>query len=91
MTRKARALGMTDTRYRNASGLPDPEQITTARDLTILGRAIQERFPKQYRYFQTRVFNYAGAAHRNHNKLLGRVEGVDGIKTGFTRARASTS
>jgi D-alanyl-D-alanine carboxypeptidase len=86
MTRKARALGMTNTRYRNASGLPDPEQITTARDLTILGRAVQERFPKQYRYFQTRVFNYAGASHRNHNKLLGRVEGVDGIKTGFTRA-----
>jgi D-alanyl-D-alanine carboxypeptidase len=86
MTRKARALGMTSTRYRNASGLPDPEQITTARDLTILGRAIQERFPKQYRYFQTRVFNYAGASYRNHNKLLGRVEGVDGIKTGFTRA-----
>jgi D-alanyl-D-alanine carboxypeptidase len=86
MTRKARALGMTNTRYRNASGLPDPEQITTARDLTILGRAIQERFPKQYRYFQTRVFNYAGAAHRNHNKLLGRVEGVDGIKTGYIKA-----
>jgi D-alanyl-D-alanine carboxypeptidase len=86
MTRKARALGMTSTRYRNASGLPDPEQITTARDLTILGRAIQERFPKQYRYFQTRVFNYGRAAYRNHNKLLGRVEGVDGIKTGFTRA-----
>jgi D-alanyl-D-alanine carboxypeptidase len=86
MTRKARALGMSHTVYRNASGLPDPEQITTARDLTILGRAVQERFPKQYRYFQTRVFNYAGASHRNHNKLLGRVEGVDGIKTGFTRA-----
>ena len=86
MTRKARALGMTRTVYRNASGLPDPEQVTTARDLTILGRAIQDRFPKQYRYFQTRVFHYAGAAYRNHNKLLGRVEGVDGIKTGFTRA-----
>jgi D-alanyl-D-alanine carboxypeptidase len=86
MTRKARALGMSHTVYRNASGLPDPEQITTARDLTILGRAIQERFPKQYRYFQTRVFHYAGASHRNHNKLLGRVEGIDGIKTGFTRA-----
>jgi D-alanyl-D-alanine carboxypeptidase len=86
MTRKARALGMTRTVYRNASGLPDPEQITTARDLTILGRAIQERFPKQYRYFATRVFNYGRAAYRNHNKLLGRVEGVDGIKTGFTRA-----
>lgn len=86
MTRKARALGMTRTVYRNASGLPDPEQVTTARDLTVLGRAIQERFPRQYKYFQTRLFHYAGAAHRNHNKLLGRVEGVDGIKTGFTRA-----
>jgi D-alanyl-D-alanine carboxypeptidase len=86
MTRKARALGMGRTVYRNASGLPDPEQVTTARDLTILARAIQDRFPKYYRFFQTRVFNYAGSAYRNHNKLLGRVEGVDGIKTGFTRA-----
>ena len=86
MTRKARALGMSQTVYRNASGLPDPEQITTARDLTVLARAIQDRFPKYYRYFQTRVFNYAGRSHRNHNTLLGRVEGVDGIKTGFTRA-----
>jgi D-alanyl-D-alanine carboxypeptidase len=86
MTRKARALGMASTVYRNASGLPDPEQITTARDLTILGRAIQDRFPKQYKYFATRVFHYGRAAHRNHNKLLGRIEGVDGIKTGFTRA-----
>jgi D-alanyl-D-alanine carboxypeptidase len=86
MTRKARALGMTRTVYRNASGLPDPEQVTTARDLTILGRAIQDRFPKQYKYFATRVFHHGRAAYRNHNKLLGRVEGVDGIKTGFTRA-----
>lgn len=86
MTRKARALGMTNTVYRNASGLPNPEQTTTARDLTILGRAIQDRFPKQYRYFQTRVFQHATGSYRNHNKLLGRVEGVDGIKTGFTRA-----
>lgn len=86
MTRKAGALGMSRTVYRNASGLPDPEQVTTARDLTVLARAIQDRFPRYYRYFQTRVFEYAGAAHRNHNKLLGRVEGVDGIKTGYTRA-----
>jgi D-alanyl-D-alanine carboxypeptidase len=86
MTRKARALGMTNTVYRNASGLPNPEQTTTARDLTILGRAIQDRFPAQYRYFQTRVFHHASGSYRNHNKLLGRVEGVDGIKTGFTRA-----
>ncbi|HEY8567465.1 MAG TPA: serine hydrolase [Beijerinckiaceae bacterium] len=85
MTRKARALGMNRTVYRNASGLPDAEQVTTARDLTILGRAIQDRFPRYYRYFQTRTFNFAGASYKNHNKLLGRVEGVDGIKTGFTR------
>ena len=86
MTRKARALGMSRTVYRNASGLPDSEQVTTARDLTVLARALQERFPKYYRYFQTRVFEYAGRLHPNHNKLLGRIEGVDGIKTGFTRA-----
>ncbi len=86
MTRKARSLGMSRTVYRNASGLPDPEQITTARDLTILARAIQDRFPNYYRYFQTRVFYYAGRPIKNHNKLLGRVEGVDGIKTGYTRA-----
>jgi len=86
MTRKARALGMNRTVYRNASGLPDPEQVTTARDLTVLGRAIQDRFPRYYRYFQTRVFHYADRSHANHNKLLGRIEGVDGIKTGFTRA-----
>jgi D-alanyl-D-alanine carboxypeptidase len=86
MTRKARELGMSRTTYRNPSGLPDPEQVTTARDLTILARAIQDRFPRYYRYFQTRVFHYAGVAHKNHNRLLGRVEGVDGIKTGFTRA-----
>ncbi len=86
MTRKARALGMNRTVFRNASGLPDPEQVTTARDLTILARAIQDRFPNYYRYFQTRVFTYEGRAHANHNKLLGRVEGVDGIKTGFTQA-----
>jgi D-alanyl-D-alanine carboxypeptidase len=86
MTRKARQLGMTGTVYRNASGLPNPAQITTARDLTILARAIQERFPKYYRYFQTRSFAFNGQTIGNHNHLLGRVEGVDGIKTGFTNA-----
>jgi D-alanyl-D-alanine carboxypeptidase len=86
MTRKARSLGMSRTVYRNASGLPNPEQVTTARDLITLGRAIQDRFPKYYPYFSTRVFNYAGASHRNHNRLLGRIEGVDGIKTGFIGA-----
>lgn len=85
MTRKARALGMTRTNYANASGLPDSDQITTARDLTILARAIQDRFPRYYRYFQTRSFAFRGRTIGNHNRLLGTVEGVDGIKTGFTR------
>ncbi len=86
MTRKARALGMTRTVYRNASGLPDDAQITTARDQSTLGRAIQDRFPRYYRYFSTSAFNYHGQSIRNHNRLLGSVEGVDGIKTGYTRA-----
>ncbi len=86
MTQKARGLGMSKTVYRNASGLPDMEQVTTARDQATLGRAIQDRFPKYYRYFPTAAFNYRGRVIRNHNRLLGRVEGVDGIKTGYTRA-----
>jgi D-alanyl-D-alanine carboxypeptidase len=85
MTRKARALGMKNTTYRNANGLPNDEQITSARDQALLGIAIQERFPKYYRYFSTASFVYRGNAMRNHNHLLGKVEGVDGIKTGFTR------
>ena len=86
MTRKAHALGMSKTVYHNASGLPDDDQVTTARDQSILGRAIQERFPKYYRYFSTDEFRYHGNVIRNHNHLLGSVEGVDGIKTGYTRA-----
>src|SRR5258707_1611588 len=86
MTRKARALGMTRTVYRNASGLPDDNQVTTARDQSTVGRAIQDRFPRYYRYFSTVAFNYRGHSIRNHNRLLGNVEGVDGIKTGYTRA-----
>src|SRR5438477_5568138 len=86
MTRKARALGMSKTVYRNASGLPNDDQITTARDQATLGRAIQDRFPRHYRYFATSTFVYKGNAIRNHNRLLGNVEGVDGIKTGYTRA-----
>jgi D-alanyl-D-alanine carboxypeptidase len=86
MTQKAHALGMAHTIYVNASGLPDDDQVTTARDQAILGRAIQERFPRYYRYFSTESFVYHGEAMRNHNHLLGVVDGVDGIKTGFTRA-----
>ena len=85
MTTKARALGMTQTVYKNASGLPEPQQITTARDQAILGRAIQDRFPNYYPYFATRTFDFRGKSIRNHNHLLGTVDGVDGIKTGYIR------
>jgi len=83
MTAKARALGMMHTVYRDASGLPNDAQITTARDMTILARAVQDRFPQYYHYFATRTFRYHGEEMRNHNHLLGRVPGVDGMKTGY--------
>src|SRR5215468_12711694 len=86
MTAKARTIGMSRTVYRNASGLPDDEQVTTARDQALLGRAIQERFPRYYQYFATPSFTYHGQTMRNHNQLLGQVEGIDGIKTGYTQA-----
>ena len=84
MTKKARSIGMTRTVYANASGLPNPRQITTARDLVTLGRSIQARFPRYFQYFSLRSFDYDGGAIANHNKLLGKVDGVDGIKTGYT-------
>src|SRR5437660_5811974 len=86
MTRKAQALGMNNTVYKNASGLPDDNQITTARDQPTLGRAIQERFPRYYKYFSIRTFTFRGESISNHNHLLGKVEGVDGIKTGYINA-----
>jgi D-alanyl-D-alanine carboxypeptidase len=85
MTQRARTLGMANTTYVNASGLPDDGQVTTAADQALLGRAIQERFPRYYKYFSTQAFVYRGETMRNHNHLLGVVEGVDGIKTGYTR------
>ncbi|TYC64204.1 D-alanyl-D-alanine carboxypeptidase [Rhodobacterales bacterium] len=86
MTRTAHGLGMSKTTFRNPHGLPNSAQRTTARDMATLGRAIQEHFPKYYKYFSTRSFKYKGRTYGNHNKLLGRVKGVDGIKTGYTRA-----
>ena len=86
MTQKARALGMSRTTYVNASGLPDEDQITTARDQALLGRAIQDRFPGYYHFFSTRSFVFRGQIIRGHDHLLGSVPGVDGIKTGFTEA-----
>jgi D-alanyl-D-alanine carboxypeptidase len=86
MTKRARQIGMNDTTFRNASGLPDPEQVTTARDMLTLAMRLQDDFPQHYRLFTTRTFSYAGKTYRTHNALLGRFDGVDGIKTGYTRA-----
>ena len=86
MTAKARKLGMTGTIFRNAHGLPNAAQRSTARDLAILGIALKEHFPQYYSYFSTRSFKYGKQRLSNHNRLLGRVKGVDGIKTGYTRA-----
>lgn len=86
MTAKARAIGMSKTTFRNASGLPNSRQVTTARDMATLGIALQEHFPRQFKYFDTPSFKYGRTTMRNHNRLLGRVSGVDGIKTGYTRA-----
>jgi len=86
MNRTARALGMNSSTFRNPHGLPDGGQVTTARDLVRLAQAMQDRFPNYYPYFSKRSFTFRGTRIRNHNRLLGSVEGVDGIKTGYTRA-----
>jgi len=85
MTRKARTIGMTGTTFKNASGLPAPEQVTTARDMLTLAMHLRDDFPRHYELFSTRVFNYGGDSYRNHNGLLTRYRGTDGIKTGYTR------
>lgn len=86
MTQKARGLGMTKTVFRNASGLPNPSQVTSAKDMAILSRALYRDYPNQYKYFSLKSFNHKGVEHRNHNHLLGKVAGVDGIKTGYIGA-----
>lgn len=86
MTAKARAIGMRSTVFRNASGLPDAEQHTTARDMSVLGLSLRKHFPVQFAYFATQSFAYRGRTIRGHNDLIGRVYGVDGIKTGYIRA-----
>jgi D-alanyl-D-alanine carboxypeptidase len=86
MTAKARSLGMNSTTFRNAHGLPNPGQVTTARDMATLGIALREHFPQFYSYFSTRSFTYGRSRIGNHNRLLGRLEGVDGIKTGYINA-----
>lgn len=86
MTSKARQIGMTSTVFRNASGLPDAGQHTTARDMAVLGMALRARFPQQFHYFSESDFMFRGRLVRGHNDMLGRVRGVDGIKTGYIRA-----
>ncbi|WP_342642434.1 D-alanyl-D-alanine carboxypeptidase [Rhodoligotrophos ferricapiens] len=86
MTRTARALGMSRTQYRNASGLPNPGQVTTARDLATLGLRIQRDFPDYYRYFGISSATVAGKTFRTHNRLIGKYQGTDGIKTGYINA-----
>ena len=86
MTRKAHQLGMINSNFRNASGLPDPAQISTARDMAILARAIIRTFPEYYHYFSVREFTYNGVVYPNHNHLMSRYEGMDGLKTGLTNA-----
>ncbi|ADZ69824.1 D-alanyl-D-alanine carboxypeptidase family protein [Polymorphum gilvum] len=83
MTAKARSLGMSRTRFVNASGLADTRQVTTARDMAILGRALKARFPQYAAYFRATSFAYNGRTFEATNKLLGRVPGVDGLKTGY--------
>lgn len=84
MTRKARALGMKKTVFVNASGLPDKRHVTTARDLALLSDALIRRHPRQYAYFSQKKFEYEKMQLTNHNKLLGKLPGMDGIKTGYT-------
>jgi D-alanyl-D-alanine carboxypeptidase len=86
MSAKARQLGMANTRFRNASGLPNRRQLTTARDFAILARAIRRSFPEYYRFFRTRSFTYKSQRIVNHNRLLDRYAGADGLKTGYIRA-----
>ena len=86
MTRKAQTLGMSRTTFRNASGLPNRKQRSTARDMSFLARALMRDFPHRYHYFDDQRFRYGGRSHRSPNRLLGSYRGMDGIKTGYIRA-----
>ncbi len=86
MTMQAQSLGMNNTKFMNASGLPDDQQLSTARDLAILGEAVLTDHADFYHYFSNPRFTWGKKTYKNHNKLLTSVRGVDGIKTGYTRA-----
>ncbi|MGB1540201.1 MAG: D-alanyl-D-alanine carboxypeptidase family protein, partial [Rickettsiales bacterium] len=83
MTNKARQLGMRKTVFRNASGLPDVRQITTARDMATLSLALRRDFPEYYHFFKESSFSYRGRKYNGHNHVLTRMQGVDGLKTGY--------
>ncbi len=85
MTQQAHAIGMSQTLFRNASGLPDPDQMTTARDLATLGRRLIADFPEYYHYFATPAFRFHGRYIPNHNPMLKVYAGADGMKTGYTQ------
>lgn len=86
MTAKARAMGMESTTFKNASGLPNTQQLSTARDMSILAQSLLEDHADYYGYFANTKFSWGRATYKNHNQLIGKVAGVDGIKTGYTRA-----
>jgi D-alanyl-D-alanine carboxypeptidase len=86
MNQKARRLGMARTTFRNPSGLPDDDQVTTARDLATLANALIRDYPKYYPYFSRARFTYQGIEHPNHNRLMEMYQGMDGLKTGYIRA-----
>lgn len=86
MTEKARDLGMKNTVFRNPNGLPDKDQHTTAYDMAMLGIALRKDFPEYYSLFKTQQFSYNGRTYKGHNKVLNRLDGVDGIKTGYIGA-----
>lgn len=86
MTAKARAMDMQNTTFKNASGLPNTQQLSTARDMAVLAERLLEDHADYYGYFANTKFSWGRATYKNHNSLIGAVEGVDGIKTGYTRA-----
>jgi D-alanyl-D-alanine carboxypeptidase (penicillin-binding protein 5/6) len=86
MTLRAQELGMRNTHFANASGLPNPQQISTARDISILSRAVMRDYPQYYSYFGQKTLDFEGQVMQNHNHLLTKMPGVDGIKTGYVSA-----
>lgn len=86
MTRRAKDIGMRDTHFMNASGLHDPRQVSTARDMATMARYVIKRYPSQYKYFSTKNFSFRGQNYHNHNRLMETYQGMDGMKTGYVNA-----